>query len=58
MGINSVKCSLGGADGVIPKAPETPANVSTLVHDSINFANGAMTAFQFLFLNTFSVRKE
>jgi hypothetical protein len=29
MGINSVKCALGGSNGVIPKTPQTPANVPT-----------------------------
>jgi hypothetical protein len=31
MGINSVKCALRGSNGIIPKTPETPANVPTLV---------------------------
>ena len=29
MGINSVKCALGGSNGDIPKTPETPADVPT-----------------------------
>lgn len=31
MGVNPFKCALGGLNGVMPKTPETPANIPTLV---------------------------